>query len=117
MKEVLIVGVVVAASLLFLFSDSLTGAVFVACPEGYAYHENLGYCAENVCFEQGVKCVVQNGFIERPDCVCWRYFDRVLCGFEGNEKLSSKSSLCTRQGHVGQVCGAYDSRIKMCVSE
>ena len=116
MKEVLVVGTVVIAALLFLFSDSFTGAVFVACPDGYTYNENYGYCAENVCSEPGIKCAVQDGFIKRPDCVCWRYLDKVLCGFEGAEKQSFKSPLCTRQGHVGTVCGAYDSRINTCVS-
>lgn len=115
MKEVLF-GIVSVVALLFLFSDSFTGAVFVACPEGYTYNENYGYCAEDACLEPGVKCVVQDDVIKRPACVCWRYEDKILCGFEGVEKKSFKSPLCTRQGNVGQVCGEYDSGIKTCVS-
>jgi hypothetical protein len=115
MKEVLI-GAVAVLALAFLFSDALTGAVFVQCPEGYSYDGSHGYCVELVCFEENVKCVVENGVIKRPSCVCWRYEDKLLCGFEGNEKLSFKSQLCTRQGNVGRACGEYDSRAGMCVN-
>ena len=117
MKEVFVVGVAVIAALLFLFSDRLTGAVFVDCQDGFTYDETFGYCAENVCFEQGVKCVVQDGLVRRPDCVCWRYDDKILCGIKGSGKTSLKSTLCTRQGNVDMVCGEYDSRTKMCVRE
>jgi len=113
-KGVILLGIIAVAFLLFAFSSSLTGAVYVLCPEGYTYKAN--YCVEDACYEPGVKCMKQGNMIKRPECVCWRYVDKILCGIRGAEKTSIKSLNCTRQGQVDSICGHYDSNLRMCVS-
>lgn len=115
-KGVLLLGVIaVAALVLLLFPDKLTGAAFFSCPANYTATGD--YCVEDVCRIKGVKCMVDGNLVKRPDCVCWIYYGRPMCGIEGDEKVSVKSPNCTRRGQVGKVCGAYDAREKMCVSK
>ncbi|HLF54359.1 MAG TPA: hypothetical protein VI612_01420 [Candidatus Nanoarchaeia archaeon] len=114
-KEMLLFGIVAVAAIFLLLdlSRSMTGAVYMVCPEGYSHIE--GYCIEDACRE-GVKCMVIGSFIRRPECVCMRYLDKILCGIKGVEETAVKSSNCVRRGQLDSVCGAYDSDKKMCVS-
>jgi len=114
-KGVILLGIIAVVFLLFSFSSSLTGAVYVLCPEGYTYRDN--YCVEDACYEPGVKCMVQGNMIKRPDCICWRYIDSILCGIQGAQKTSVISPNCTRQGQINSICGHYDTKLRMCVSE
>jgi len=113
-KELWIFGLVALVSLpvMFVSFNRITGGVFVECPSGYVYQE--GFCVEEACKEPGVKCMKEYNFIKRPDCVCIRYIDKLLCAIKGNEKTGINSALCTRGGQVDKVCGSYDSRKKQC---
>ncbi len=111
-KELLLFGVIaVLSTLAMLRLESVTGGIFVQCPEGFYYSD--GFCIENEC--ENVKCIKEYNFIKRPDCVCTRYLDKIGCSIKGGEKTMIKSPLCTRQGQLNNVCGSYDSDKGHCV--
>jgi len=112
-KGVVVLGLIAVVGVLFIFLDSFTGAVFVVCPEGYSYVDT--YCVQDECQRERIKCIIDGNFIRLPDCVCWLYIDKFLCGIKGAEKTSVKSPDCTRRGQLDSVCGYYNSSKGMCV--
>ncbi len=84
------------------------------CPEGYLFVAN--YCIEKACQGKRVKCMKEGNLIKRPDCTCTVYFGKYVCGIKGGERTAVKMSTCTRRGQLNSVCGAYDSKLRKCVT-
>lgn len=90
------------------------GEVQCPNPERYTYVD--GYCVEDACQNKAVKCMVQGNRIMRPECECWIYMGEPICSIMAGEETRINSPLCTRKGHVRQICGAYDSNKGHCVN-
>ena len=112
-KELFVLGAAAFLALVTMFASSkgTTGAVGIACPEGFEYI--APYCVEKECHQ--VKCVKDYSFIRRPDCVCEAVYGKFMCEMKGSETTAVKSPVCTRRGNLNKICGSYDSNLRECV--